>query len=122
MLYIGGKKADTSVLVLAEALITIFIHSASTYGVTLPHTIQDAGNTGNKPDKSLCPSKDYILARGERQQTKSVSSAGTKCFRQTWSQGQEVRSTGVTILYRDVTLSKSLNFSLFQICEMKTFD
>ena len=41
MLYnIGGKKADTSVLVLAEALITIFIHSASTYGVTtLCHTL-----------------------------------------------------------------------------------
>ena len=35
MLYnIGGKKADTSVLAMAEALITIFIHLANTYGVT----------------------------------------------------------------------------------------
>lgn len=33
----------------------------------MPHTIQDAGNIGNKPGKSLCPAKDYILIRGERQ-------------------------------------------------------
>lgn len=35
MLYnIGGKKADTSVLAVAEALFTIFIYLANTYGVT----------------------------------------------------------------------------------------
>ena len=61
MLYnIGGKKADTSVLAVAEALFTIFIYLANTYGVTafLLHTIQDADNTWNKPDKSPWPSKD----------------------------------------------------------------
>lgn len=60
------ERKEISGLVLTQALINIFIHSVNMYGVTsLCHTLFKmlAINSGNKPDKSLCPSKEYIQVR-----------------------------------------------------------
>lgn len=58
------------VLELAQALISIFIHSTNLYGVTaLYHTLFKmlVIYTGNKPDKSLHLSKGYIIVKGKRE-------------------------------------------------------
>lgn len=72
------ERADTLVVLeLAQALISIFIHSTNMYGVTtLYHTLFKmlVIYTGNKPDKSPHLSKNYIIVRGKREKTYFVIS------------------------------------------------
>lgn len=67
---IGGNKADTSVLVLAQAFTNIFsfIHSTNMYGVTfVPHAIQDAGDIYLEETRQKPPSFQRLhSSRGEK--------------------------------------------------------
>lgn len=67
---IGGNKADTSVLVLAQAFTNIFsfIHSTNMYGVTfVPHAVQDAGDIYLEETRQKPPSFQRLhSSRGEK--------------------------------------------------------